>query len=217
MPMRSRRVRVAMLLAMVMGDDSTDRSGVKCISASQAPSKPHASAVSTSSNPSANAVAWLPARAGFKLHEHAEMHGLSSGISRGLPATFGPIVGQVKHRANRGSRWSLRRYCQHKEVLNCNRTVSLARGARMARARLCAIMFPVPIVAPTGCAIAVIIGTGNAIAAETAGVDSSPAGQSSARDQGTVGPNDVDGSGLSAVSQVAGASWPCEFSALSSR
>ena len=53
MPMRSRSVRVAMELATTMGEESTERVGLKCNSASQTPSSPMSSAVSTSRNPSA--------------------------------------------------------------------------------------------------------------------------------------------------------------------
>ncbi len=55
MPTRMRLVLVAMELAMVIGEDKTDRSGLKCNSASQAPSRPHSSAASTSLKPSLKA------------------------------------------------------------------------------------------------------------------------------------------------------------------
>lgn len=61
-PIRSRLVRVAIELATTIGADSTERAGVKCISPSHTPSSPQASAASTTSNPSRNAVAWSPPR-----------------------------------------------------------------------------------------------------------------------------------------------------------
>jgi hypothetical protein len=56
-PIRRRFVRVAIELATTIGAESTDRAGVKCISPSHTPSSPHASAASTTSKPSRNAVA----------------------------------------------------------------------------------------------------------------------------------------------------------------
>ena len=48
-------MRVAIELAIVMGDDNTDLPGLKCNSASQAPSSPQDSAASTNANHSENA------------------------------------------------------------------------------------------------------------------------------------------------------------------
>ena len=46
-PIFMRSVRWAMVAAIIIGDDSTERSGAKCSSASHMASRPHSSAAST--------------------------------------------------------------------------------------------------------------------------------------------------------------------------
>src|SRR2546425_315841 len=61
-PTRTRRVRVAIELAIWSDDEITERPGVKWISPSQTQSRPHASAASASANASRNAATWSTPR-----------------------------------------------------------------------------------------------------------------------------------------------------------
>src|SRR5712692_9369196 len=96
-PTRTRRVRAAMKLASAIGDESTERDGLKWISPSHTPSRPQASDASTRSNVSRNhSASPLPRRASsMKIPKSMGLGALEPHVLVGRPDGHGHQVDRV--------------------------------------------------------------------------------------------------------------------------